>query len=547
MHNTTTEIKLPKLNFSKIKSLNTSNSVERDLFLTSADDLGFAQNQVSQIDHNISIRKEHNMKLWDRPYNNNIYCTSGRSNYSVLKELQSKFLLEPKNLCKVNWKKQNYYLKTDINSILESAEISKLVKTKVGLKNKYKIRDDSLIPFINNRRTMYVDTMLLEIIKNEKNKINKKTEEYSTALLTERENLKRDMKLFENFTMRIGADNRSDETKIVKLIQGNKILVELYKHLSQEYNGTINEIHRYLKLITIDKSYANFMHKISGGDHEILHCDLNDNINYVDLKENELNKLLKNIFSKMKNTLNDNDSNNKNELFDDIDSVNQADLEIMFKIKEENILNLLKEKQRYIEDINIIKENLGRSTEDYEAKLKICQDRLLSLLDEVDKEQQKMNFIGIDKETQNYNNFIEQLLIELNCFIFNKENKKKKDEITIIPGVIIPTIKEISNMEVQINDLSNLMSDFNKEDHELFRKISTKLKLENRAKKLIEERRLIEYKQMLKKQDIMNKINRIIYKGRSRYTSEGKIKKNKVKKAPKVDQSKIDMEMLYYD
>ena len=52
---------------------------------------------------------------------------------------------------------------------------------------------------------------------------------------------------------------------------------------------------------------------------------------------------------------------------------------------------------------------------------------------------------------------------------------------------------------------------------------------------------------MLKKQDIMNKINRIIYKGRSRYTSEGKIKKNKVKKAPKVDQSKIDMEMLYYD
>ena len=350
MHNTTTEIKLPKLNFSKIKSLNTSNSVERDLFLTSTDDLGFAQNQVSQIDHNISIRKEHNMKLWDRPYNNNIYCTSGRSNYSVLKELQSKFLLEPKNLCKLNWKKQNYYLKTDINSILESAEISKLVKTKVGLKNKYKIRDDSLIPFINNRRTMYVDTMLLEIIKNEKNKINKKTEEYSTALLTERENLKRDMKLFENFTMRIGADNRSDETKIVKLIQGNKILVELYKHLSQEYNGTINEIHRYLKLITIDKSYANFMHKISGGDHEILHCDLNDNINYVDLKENELNKLLNNIFSKMKNTLNDNDSNNKNELFDDIDSVNQADLEIMFKIKEENILNLLKEKQRYIED-----------------------------------------------------------------------------------------------------------------------------------------------------------------------------------------------------
>ena len=347
--------------------------------------------------------------------------------------------------------------------------------------------------------------------------------------------------------MRIGDDIKNDEVKIVKLIQENKNLVEVYKRLSQEYNGTINEIHRYLKLITIDKSYANFMHKISGGDHEILHCDLNDNINYVDLKENELNKLLNNIFSKMKNTLNDNDSNNKNELFDDIDSVNQADLEIMFKIKEENILNLLKEKQRYIEDINIIKENLGRSTEDYEAKLKICQDRLLSLLDEVDKEQQKMNFIGIDKETQNYNNFIEQLLIELNCFIFNKENKKKKDEITIIPGVIIPTIKEISNMEVQINDLSNLMSDFNKEDHELFRKISTKLKLENRAKKLIEERRLIEYKQMLKKQDIMNKINRIIYKGRSRYTSEGKIKKNKVKKAPKVDQSKIDMEMLYYD
>ena len=415
MNNTTSKIKLPKLNMSKIKSLNTSNSVERDLFLTSTDDIGFAQNQVSQIDRNISIRKEHNMKLWDRPCNNtNIYSTSGRSNYSLLKELQSKFLLEPNNLLNLNWKKQNYYLQTDVNSILESAEISKLVKTKYELKNKYKIRNNGLKSFIQNRKTMYLDTMLIDIIKNEKKKINKKEEEYANALVQEKENLNRDIKLFQDYSSKIGEENRNDEIKILKLIQENKNLVEISKRLSQEYNGIINEIHKYLKLIANDKSYASFMHKLLGGDHEILHCDLNENINFVDLKENNLFKFLKYIFSKMKNTLNDDDSKNKNKFFDTINSVNQPNLDIMYKIKEENILNLIKEKQRYMDEIAFIKNNKENNTKEYQVKLNASQDKLISVLEDLDKEQKKIGLIRLDQENQNYSNFIEDLLIDIN-------------------------------------------------------------------------------------------------------------------------------------
>ena len=549
MYNTTSKIKLPKLNLSKIKSSSSINSVERDFFLTSTDDIGFAQNQISQIDHNISTRKEHKMKLWERPSNNNIYLTSGRSNHSLLKEMQSKFLTEPKNLTNLNWKKQSYYLQTDVNSILDTVEISKLVKTKYEIKNKYKVRDTGLKSFIQNRKTMYIDSMLTEILKKEKNKINKKTKEYSDALLFEKENLNQDIQSFENYTMRIGDDIKNDEVKIVKLIQENKNLVEVYKRLSQEYNGTVNEIHKYLKLISNDKSYANFMHKIVGGDHEILHCGLNENINFINLKENELVKFLKNFFSKMKNTLNETDSDNKKKIFDKNNNIYQQNLDYIYKIKEENILNLIKEKQRYMDGIAYILKNKEENRKDYQIKYNMSQEKLLSILDEIDKEQKKMNLIFIDQNNQKYNHFIEELLIELNTFIFNKGKKKKIEDISIIGGVIIPIMKEIGNMESKINDLSNLMNSLDNEDNELFRKIVAKVKTENRAKKLIEERRLIEFNQMLKKQNIMNKINKIIYKGRNNFknASESKLKKNRVKKKKKVDEDKIDMDMLYYE
>ena len=549
MYNTTSKIKLPKLNLSKIKSSSSINSVERDFFLTSTDDIGFAQNQISQIDHNISTRKEHKMKLWERPSNNNIYLTSGRSNHSLLKEMQSKFLTEPKNLTNLNWKKQSYYLQTDVNSILDTVEISKLVKTKYEIKNKYKVRDTGLKSFIQNRKTMYIDSMLTEILKKEKNKINKKTKEYSDALLFEKENLNQDIQSFENYTMRIGDDIKNDEVKIVKLIQENKNLVEVYKRLSQEYNGTVNEIHKYLKLISNDKSYANFMHKIVGGDHEILHCGLNENINFINLKENELVKFLKNFFSKMKNTLNETDSDNKKKIFDKNNNIYQQNLDYIYKIKEENILNLIKEKQRYMDGIAYILKNKEENRKDYQIKYNMSQEKLLSILDEIDKEQKKMNLIFIDQNNQKYNHFIEELLIELNTFIFNKGKKKKIEDISIIGGVIIPIMKEIGNMESKINDLSNLMNSLDNEDNELFRKIVAKVKTENRAKKLIEERRLIEFNQILKKQNIMNKINKIIYKGRNNFknASESKLKKNRVKKKKKVDEDKIDMDMLYYE
>ena len=209
----------------------------------------------------------------------------------------------------------------------------------------------------------------------------------------------------------------------------------------------------------------------------------------------------------------------------------------------------MKEKQRYMDGIAYILKNKEENRKDYQIKYNMSQEKLLSILDEIDKEQKKMNLIFIDQNNQKYNHFIEELLIELNTFIFNKGKKKKIEDISIIGGVIIPIMKEIGNMESKINDLSNLMNSLDNEDNELFRKIVAKVKTENRAKKLIEERRLIEFNQMLKKQNIMNKINKIIYKGRNNFknASESKLKKNRVKKKKKVDEDKIDMDMLYYE
>ena len=77
-------MKLPKIKISSI--LNKDNN----LFLTDTDDLGFARNQVKQIDTRIKVNRDHSLKPWERSTNNNIYSCLDRKTKFIVRDTKKK-------------------------------------------------------------------------------------------------------------------------------------------------------------------------------------------------------------------------------------------------------------------------------------------------------------------------------------------------------------------------------------------------------------------------------------------------------------------------
>ena len=67
-------MKLPKI------KLNLNSTLDNELFLTDADDIGFARSQIKQIDNRIKFKQVQNLKPWERYINNNIYSSLNKYN-----------------------------------------------------------------------------------------------------------------------------------------------------------------------------------------------------------------------------------------------------------------------------------------------------------------------------------------------------------------------------------------------------------------------------------------------------------------------------------
>ena len=178
MQKSNSALLLPSISTTKNINLNKS------VFMTITDDVGFSKLQIDKINKSLLKEKENELKPWLKKINNNIYISNGKTNYQLKKELNKKFKIirENKDIKKINWSKQNYYNRKQLNSIFDGYQISKKILNKYEVKRKVKDRGFYMDEFITQTKNISMDNLKINLLKNERDKVHLKESQYEKAL-----------------------------------------------------------------------------------------------------------------------------------------------------------------------------------------------------------------------------------------------------------------------------------------------------------------------------------------------------------------------------
>ena len=535
-------------------------TLNKSASMTITDDLGFVKMQIDKINHSISREKEKVLKPWFRKLNNNIYISNGKTNHQIMRELSKKYksIRLNKDTNKINWSKQFYFNKRQMNNIVDGLKISKKIKHKSELKKKVKEKGFFAKDFLSQTKDVSIDNLKINLIKSERDKVFIKENEYQKALEYEKKSINQDVEEFEKFKLEVKRRLKSDEITLIKLIQNNKALYEVYKKLSHEYKYIIEEIIRYIKIIINYKTYVDFIHKMLGGGSRVLNVNLNEYINYRNWSEKDLNKYIKNVLKELNIFIVELSLDEK--AVDILSDNNKID--IVFSIMEDNILKIVEEKEEFEKEEQ---KNMEENMIAYNKLMKDYQNNKAKYdlyLKEYEYEKLKLKDVTVESELEEYNSYINILLEEISNYInnvdnnfyssdyinntltsFNKTHMSSNVNLTGSENLIFYG----NNVQKCINDLKlkefmieNFINEIDKninEDEKLVKKIMNEIKDEHKIENIKKEKKKLEIQRTFKRQKIIDKIKQITFK--EKYKFKEPIPFNILKDRKKKDEKKI--------
>ena len=499
IHTLSTSLKLPELKIQKF-------------LITEPDDKGFAKDQYNKIVNRIQIQKQLKLKPWEKDLDN-IYSSSGRSNHELFQNIKTKIKSKTIDLDEISYNNE-FYKKEQLNTINDSMKISNQIKLDSYIKRKIKLPIASLKRYVLETKQICKNKLITDIVKNERNIIHRKQNEYDRALKQEIKNLERDIMKFELYSTNEMFD-RNQKFKYINNIESKKkSLLEEIKDLSQEYHSLKANIQKLLRYINEKKIYVNFVNKLLGGESKLTNFNY-DGINIQKMEDYDLHLLVNKIKKEIqKNNLDENIfiSQTDEELMENINKI-----DIIFKIMEEKILKTLSNKENIRQELIDFEKNEKMVKAELESRLEETEKEYQSIMKDYNEEQNNPNLMSHSPEDYNY--FIRNLLIDFFIYL-DKEFIKHKDDVdeyNIIDKVVKPAISNIKNKENQIDNFLSTMEKYSEEDPELFNKCLNKIKNENKLKKYYKERDNREMQIKLKNSKIMEKFNKVFVKERNKF------------------------------
>ena len=544
-----------------------NNSLNKSVFMTITDDIGFTKMQIDKINESIKNLKEKELKPWQKNINNNIYSCNGKTNYHLIKELNKKFKIikNDKDIKKINWSNQNYYNKKQLNNIFDGYNISKRVINNFEIKRKCRERSFEMDAFISQTRNISLDNLKINLIKNEREKIYTKQLDYQKALDYEKKSLEKDVEDFNAFKLEVKTRLKEDEMTLYKFIQNNKLLFEKHKQLSKEYKFFVEEIMRYIKLIISYKHYGIFIHKLLGGESKVLKIKLDEKINFKGWTEKDLNNYIKNVIKELNIFMSESSFDEKTvEILSD-----NKRLESLFKIMEENILKIVDENAEFEkEEEKIMQENMTK----YNKLLSDYNDNKIKYelyLKELEQEKSKIKGIIIDPELSDYYSEMNKLLedlcnyssninksfsisdINIGISSFNKTTSTSSNgtETGFFFGKSLKgVIQDLKMKEFLIEDLIKEIEEAQKKDPQLIKIIVSEVRRENRITKTNEERKIKQFAEFNKRKKIINKIEQNFIRQRCKFRelTPYHILKQREKYVIKGEKETPDSNLLFY-
>ena len=518
---------LPSI-FSKSREIKIKPKFNRNIFVTISDDLGFANKQIEKIEDIVKKDKVNEQKPWEKKVFN-IYKLNGKTNYQILKEFTQRFkIIKNNDIAKLDWSKQNYLSNRQVNQILVGNKISKRVLDKMKINQKVSDKKTYLNEFISETKNISFNNLKMKLIANERKKVSQKEKDYENALDYEMKSLEKDIESFQLY--KIGAKQRmkNDELTLIKLIQKNKELYEENRRQSHEYKYIVEEIIRYIKLIINYKTYASFVHTLLDQDSKILSVNLNEYINYKNWTEKDLNIYIKKALDELNLYL-------KEILFNENALAILSDnnrLEILFKIMEDNILQVFKQKEKLEEeDKRITEENTkiyDKLMKDYENN----KSKYAIYLTELEEEKKKLQKFNIDPELFDYYSEMFILFNDISIFIISDQEKQLKKNVSqsnlttkqsednseyTLRKHMNECIESLKQKQFYVQGLINEIELYQKEDPELLKIIVNEIKINNRINRRKKEKQKNIEKDILKRKNLVKKYRQNILRQKFKF------------------------------
>lgn len=499
------------------------NESKKETFLTiTTDDIGFAMDQNNVIERKILNIKKLGAKTWETSTDNDIYNPYWTRNRNIIRQVKENIKSDGNKFNLSTIKSHEKYFRQKTQSIFISYSTAKNYKFKNELKKKYSQLNSNPAGIISNIKKICYNNFVIDLLKEERSKINTKEIGYQKALKYEEKILRNDIKSFEEYKSQEKEKLKKLELELLKKINENSSLFEVIKLKLHEHRVTLAEIRKYLKNIIRLKGYGVFLYKIFGFDYKKLESsDTGDEkILSNELSEVEVLKILKKMFLHTNLLF--------SKTYDELVELLKSDpLKIYTVInnKEKNIIKLLNEKENINYDRNINMQNFRKEIQVYEKKYNEYMDEYLIYLTEFEKEYEKVQLISPNQKILDFNNYLIDLYSEIKTCLMGEEKQKKikKDDVLIFRDLVIPSIKELKSKEIYINKLIEEMTFYEEHDKSIFSKYLNKRKIENKAKKIRKEKEILKIKEIKRNNKILEKINQIIITGKYKYNIPNKI------------------------
>ena len=504
------------MNISNIKSGNLNKSKKETFLTITTDDIGFAMDQNNIIEKKILNIKKLGSKPWETSTDNDIYNPYWTRNRNIIRQIKDTIKSDGNKFNVSTIKSYKKYFRQKTQNIFINYSTAKNYKFKDELKMKYSQLNINPADLISNIKKICYNNFVLDLIKEERSKINTKEIGYQKALNYEEKILRNDIKSFEEYKSQEKEKLKKLELELLKKISENSSLFEVIKLKLNEHRMTLAEIRKYLKSIIKLKGYGVFLYKIFGFDYKNLEkIDIGDEkILSNELSEAEVLKIIKKMFSQKSLLF----SKSHDEL---VDLLKNDPLKIYTVInnKEKIIIKFLNEKENINYERNINMQNFRKEIQVYEKKFNEYMDEYLIYLTEFEKENEKVQLISPNQKILEFNNYLIDLYNDIKTYLIGDEKPKKinKDDVLIYRNLVIPTIKELKSKEIYINKLIEEMTFYEEHDKAIFSKFLNKRKIENKAKKIRQEKEILKIKENKRNDKILEKINQIIITGKYKY------------------------------
>ena len=477
------------------------------------DDSYFALSQLDHMNRIYDLRKNYNLKPWERISKFNLNSKDYKTNHTLLSQIKKKNTSSAPDIKNINWSDYSYYNSKELNNVFDAFQILKTVKNRETVKKLLKEKESDLSILSNRNKQICMSNIISEVLKNERKKLSDLENEKMNALNNKKKDLNDDLEIFEEFKEKINYHIKEKENILNSLIISNKKVFDNKKKLYQESRIYFDLIERYIREIIKLKKYGIFTHKLLGGNSPFLNSTLSDGIDIKNNRESVLEQYTKKILTEL-NPLID----NNNQINDDINLILNDPEKIIFIFEnlESNIMQNLNKNGEYLLETTIQQNEYENLFVNLNKKINYLENEYQLYKKEYDKMNNEIiefvNNQNKSNNTINYSKFfndIYEIIFPDEKKIFEKGINEKINKITL----------GLKKLEGKVNLLISDLENKENEDIIIFKDIIENIKNENRVDNYLLERKKWENKIGKVKIKLEQKMNQFVFKGKHIYNN----------------------------